>query len=95
MKLKDGGSFSETATDLREPTRDEIITNYKRLAGPLLTQQQQDRSLELLLNIEKTDSISELMVILVRVGYAVSTVMRCEPLRDQFPASSRSLTCSV
>jgi len=64
VKLKDGRTFSEMATELREPTRDEIVSNYKRLSEPLLTRPQQDRSLELLLNIERTDSISELMGIL-------------------------------
>lgn len=61
MKLKDGRVLSKKAVELREPTRDELIYNYKRLTRKLLTGAQQDRTLELMLNIEKAGNISELM----------------------------------
>jgi 2-methylcitrate dehydratase PrpD len=61
VKLKDGRVFSSKADELREITRDELISNYKRLTKPALSRGQRDRSLELMLNIERIDSISELM----------------------------------
>jgi 2-methylcitrate dehydratase PrpD len=61
VELKDGRVFSSKADELREITRDELISNYKRLTEPILSRGQQDRSLELMLNIERIDSISELM----------------------------------
>jgi 2-methylcitrate dehydratase PrpD len=64
VKLKDGKAFSKKAAELREPARDEIISNYKRLTRPLLSRAQQDRSLDLMFNIERIDSIVELMGIL-------------------------------
>lgn len=68
VKLKDGRVFSSKAAELKEPTRDELLSNYKRLTEPLLTLPQQERSLELMLNIEQIDSIAELMGILGLVG---------------------------
>jgi 2-methylcitrate dehydratase PrpD len=64
VRLKDGKVFTRKASELREPARDELIGNYKRLTEPVLSPAQQERSLELMLNIEKIDNISELMSIL-------------------------------
>ncbi len=64
VKLKDGRVFTRTASELREPSRDELINNYKRLTEPVLSPPQQERSLELMFNIEKSPDISELMSIL-------------------------------
>lgn len=64
VRLKNGQVISRKVSELREPTRDELIANYRRLTKPLLTKAKQDRSLELMLNIEKTPDISELMRIL-------------------------------
>ncbi len=64
VKLKDGRVFTRTANELREPSRGELISNYKRLTEPVLSPAHQERSLELMLNIEKSDNISELMSIL-------------------------------
>ncbi|MBI2831491.1 MAG: MmgE/PrpD family protein [Chloroflexi bacterium] len=63
VTLKDGRVFTKKAVELRELTRDELISQYKRLTKPLLTQAQQDRSLELMYNIEKIKNISETMSI--------------------------------
>jgi 2-methylcitrate dehydratase PrpD len=64
VKLKDGRVFTRTASELREPSRDELTNNYKRLTEPMLSPELQERSLDLMFSIEKTKNISELMSIL-------------------------------
>ena len=63
IKLKNGKVISRESGEIREPTREEILKNYRRLTQPLLSPVQQERSLELMLNMEKLKDISELMSI--------------------------------
>jgi len=44
-----------------QPDREEIIAVFKELAKPYLSAEQQERSLELMLNLEKVKNIAELM----------------------------------
>ena len=61
IELWNGKVISRESGDLREPTREEILGNYGRLTQTLLTPAKQERSLELMLKMEKLENISELM----------------------------------
>ena len=62
LKLKDGRLLTgETADEVIQPTRDEVIGVYKDLARPYISAAQQERSIELILNFEKMNNVAELV----------------------------------
>ena len=61
IKLKDGRELERKTGDVKEPTKEQIVAQYKKLAEPFLPAQQVERSAELLLNLEKVTNIAELM----------------------------------
>jgi len=63
IKLKDGRQLSGETGKVREPTRDDITNQYRRLAQPFLPGEQVERSLDMLINLEKVPNVAELMKI--------------------------------
>ena len=64
IRLRNGKVYSKEASSAMEASREEIIREYRALAEPLLTSEQIDRSIEMMLNLQKLEDISELMNIL-------------------------------
>jgi hypothetical protein len=56
--------YSKEVAKPTEPSKDEVITTYKELAEPILKKGEIDRSLDMILTLEKLEDISQLMDIL-------------------------------
>jgi 2-methylcitrate dehydratase PrpD len=65
IKLKDGRTFSKEINSPREPTLDQLLDRYREAAGSLLTMDQAEKSIDLLLNMEKVKDVSEIMNLFV------------------------------
>ncbi len=61
LRLKDGRVFSKEVESPREPTLDQLLDRYRQAADGVLTADQTQTSIELLLNLENVDNISEIM----------------------------------
>jgi len=51
----------ETAEDVIQPTRDEMIGVYKDLSQPYQSPEQQERSVEMILNLDTVVNVAGLM----------------------------------
>jgi len=59
VKLKDGRVFSKEVDSPREPDLDQLLARYRQSADGLLTSEQTEKSLTLLLNLENINNISD------------------------------------
>ena len=64
IKLKDGRTFSKENASPREPTMNQLLDRYREAAGGILTPEQTKRSMELLLDMENSRDVSEIMGLL-------------------------------
>jgi 2-methylcitrate dehydratase PrpD len=65
VRLKDGRSFSKEVATPRQPTTDQLLDRYREAADGILTQDQTERSLDLLLALARLKNISKVMNLLV------------------------------
>jgi hypothetical protein len=56
--------YSKEVKKPSEPSKDDVIRTYKELAEPILEKDEIDRSLDMILNLEKVEDITQLMNIL-------------------------------
>jgi hypothetical protein len=56
--------YSKEVTKPSEPSKDDVIRQYKELAEPILKKDEIDRSLDMILNLEKLEDVTQLMDIL-------------------------------
>jgi len=61
LKLKDGKEFSKEIDSPREPTFEQLLDRYRQAADGLLTTNQTEKSIELLMDMENIKKISEVM----------------------------------
>jgi 2-methylcitrate dehydratase PrpD len=64
IRLKDGRIFSKEIHTPREPTLDELLDRYREAAIGILRQDQTEKSLEMILNMEKVKDVSIVMNLL-------------------------------
>ncbi len=64
IKLKDGRMFSKEIDSPREPNTEELLDRYRQAADGILTSQQTQKSIDLLLEIENVGDVSEIMNLL-------------------------------
>jgi 2-methylcitrate dehydratase PrpD len=64
LRLKDGRIFSKEIHTPREPTLDELLDRYREAAIGILRQDQTEKSLEMILNMEKVKDVSIVMNLL-------------------------------
>jgi hypothetical protein len=56
--------YSKEVAKPTEPSKDDVIRTYKELAQPILKKDEIDRSLDMILNLEKLEDVTQLMDIL-------------------------------
>jgi hypothetical protein len=56
--------YSKEVTKPSEPSKDDVIRQYEELAEPILKKDEIDRSLDMILNLEKLEDVTQLMDIL-------------------------------
>jgi 2-methylcitrate dehydratase PrpD len=64
IRLQNGKMYSKEVAKPSEPSKDDIIRTYKELAEPILKKDEIDRSLDMILNLEKLEDVTQLMDIL-------------------------------
>jgi len=64
IRLQNGKVYSKEVAKPTEPSKDEVIRTYKELAEPILKKDEVDRSLDMILTLEKLEDISQLMNVL-------------------------------
>ena len=64
IRLQSGKVYSKEVAKPTEPSKDDVIRTYKELAEPILTKDEIDRSLDMILTLEKLEDIGQLMNIL-------------------------------
>jgi 2-methylcitrate dehydratase PrpD len=64
IRLQNGKVYSKEVAKPTEPSKDEVIRTYKELAQPILKKDEIDRSLDMILNLEKLEDVTQLMDIL-------------------------------
>jgi 2-methylcitrate dehydratase PrpD len=64
IRLKDGRSFSKEVQTPREPDLDQMLQQYRQAADGLLAADQTEKSVDLLLNMERVREVSEIMGLL-------------------------------
>jgi len=64
IKLKDGRTFSKENASPREPTLNQLLDRYREAAEAILTPDQTKKSLDLLLDMENSRDVSEIMGLL-------------------------------
>jgi 2-methylcitrate dehydratase PrpD len=62
--LQNGKVYSKEVTKPSEPSKDDVIRQYKELAQPILKKDEIDQSLDMILTLEKLEDITQLMNIL-------------------------------
>ena len=65
IRLKDGRSFSKEVHTPREPNLNQLLERYREAAGGILTTDQTEKSVDLLLNMDQVNDVSEIMALLV------------------------------
>jgi 2-methylcitrate dehydratase PrpD len=65
IRLKDGREFSKEIKSPQEPDLDQLIDRYRESAIGILKQDQTEKSIDLLLNLERVKDVSEIMSLLV------------------------------
>jgi 2-methylcitrate dehydratase PrpD len=64
IRLHNGKAYSKEVQKPMEPSREEVIKTYKGLADPILKKDEIDRSIDMILNLQKLEDIGQLMNIL-------------------------------
>ena len=64
IRLQNGQVYSREVAKPTEPSKDEVITTYKELAEPILKKDEIDRSLDMILNLEQLEDVTQLMDVL-------------------------------
>ncbi|MCC6531102.1 MAG: MmgE/PrpD family protein [Burkholderiales bacterium] len=64
IKLKDGRVLSKENATPREPTMNQLVERYREAADGILTRDQTEQSIEQLLQIEKSQDVSQIMALL-------------------------------
>jgi 2-methylcitrate dehydratase PrpD len=64
VRLKDGKAFSKEINSPREPNLTELLNRYREAASGILKRDQTEKSIDLLLAMEKVKGISEIMNLL-------------------------------
>jgi len=64
IRLQNEKKYSKEVTKPSEPSKDDVIRTYKELAEPILKKDEIDRSLDMIVNLEKLEDITQLMDIL-------------------------------
>lgn len=64
IKLKDGRTFSKEINTPREPTLNELLARYREAATGILRRDQTEKSVDMILNMEKVKDISRVMNLL-------------------------------
>jgi 2-methylcitrate dehydratase PrpD len=60
VKLKNGTAYRREVLSPKELTRDSLLSRYRKLAKPFLSPQQIEQSVDLMLNLDKVDNVTEL-----------------------------------
>lgn len=68
VKLKDGRVFSKEVQTPREPSLDELLNRYREAASGILKRDQTEKSIDLILKMEKVKDVSEIMNLLAVQG---------------------------
>lgn len=68
VKLKDGRVFSKEVQTPREPSLDELLNRYREAASGILKRDQTEKSIDLILKMEKVKDVSEIMNLLTVQG---------------------------
>ncbi len=74
IRLRNGKVYSKEVSKAMEPSREEVIRTYRGLAEPILEVNEIDRSIDMILNLQKVEDISQLMNILRAGGERVETM---------------------
>lgn len=61
ITLKDGASYEKEVTDIRELSSEELLQLYRTLVEPILPSEKVDRSIDIVMNLEKSDDVRGLM----------------------------------
>lgn len=64
IRLQNGKVYSKEVAKPAEPSREEVIRTYRGLAEPILKMTEIERSIDMILTLQKLEDISELMNIL-------------------------------
>jgi len=64
VKLKDGRIFSKEISTPREPTLNQLLDRYRKAAEGVLPTDQTEKSIDLLLNMDRVKEVSEIMNLL-------------------------------
>ncbi|HEV2715507.1 MAG TPA: hypothetical protein VGU64_09610, partial [Terriglobales bacterium] len=64
IRLQNGKVYSKEVKKRSEPSKDDVIRTYKELAELILEKGEIDRSLDMILTLEKFEDISQLMNVL-------------------------------
>jgi len=64
LKLKDGRMFTKEVKSPREPTLDQLLDRYRQATDGVLPTDQTEKSIDLLLNLENIEDVSEVMGLL-------------------------------
>ena len=64
IRLRNGKVYSKEASSAIEPSREEVVRTYRGLAEPILRTNDIDRSLEMILDLQKLEDVGQLMNIL-------------------------------
>ena len=64
LQLHNGKSYPKEVSKPVEPSQDEVVRTYKELAAPILSEENIDKSLDMILGLEKLEDIAKLMDIL-------------------------------
>ncbi len=65
VRLKDGRVFKKEVASPREPTIDQLLSRYREAAAGLLTSDQTEKSVDLLMNLDQSKDVSEIMDLVV------------------------------
>ncbi len=68
VKLKDRRVFSKEVQTPREPSLDELLNRYREAASGILKRDQTEKSIDLILKMEKVKDVSEIMNLLAVQG---------------------------
>lgn len=65
IRMKDGRTFSKENASPREPTLNQLLDRYRQAAEGILTPAQTKKSMDLLLDLEQSKDVSEIMGLLM------------------------------
>jgi 2-methylcitrate dehydratase PrpD len=61
VRTKDGREFTKEVDIPRDPTLEQLLDRYRQAAEGILTKEQTERSIDMLVDLEKVEDVSEIM----------------------------------